>query len=130
MTPEEATTLLKAGWIPTRLDSSARPSFSFEDVKQIIELIESLQSENAELKAKLENAICPKFKIGQEVWFCSERADEVIYCGEIEEITIGKHYGSSIQAIYETTRLAFRVFEDEIFLTEQEALESLKNEGE
>ena len=53
---------------------------------------ERLKKENAELKARVANAIEPKFKIGQEVWYPSIYKNDYclpIYCNKISGIEVG-----------------------------------------
>lgn len=103
---EEAIEILKAGWVPTTLSTSARPSFTFEEIKAIIEL--------------LEKAIVPKYKIGQEVWGLMRESDfgTVAYKDIVKEIIPtyclidDSDFGSYL--------------DEELFTTEAEALASLQ----
>lgn len=98
---------------------------------------ESLEKDQkiAILEEQLSNAIIPKFKIGQEVWFLNELSEE-IYVGIVVGFEVSKVYSSPLETYYrieyEDGCLITDDFEDEfVFATEEEAqakLEELKNE--
>ena len=74
----------------------------------------------AELEEQLANAIVPKFKIGQEVWYTSDT-------NKVLSFTITK-IGGLYFRYYDDK--GFWLHEDELFTTEEEAkakLEELKN---
>ena len=52
-----------------------------------------------ELEEQLKNAIVPKFKIGQEVWFVNEVSEE-IYLGIVVGFEVSKVYFSPLDAYY------------------------------
>ena len=84
----------------------------------------------AELEEQLKNAIVPKFKIGQEVWFVNELSEE-IYLGVVVGFEVSKVYFSPLDSYYrieyEDGCLITDDFEDEfVFTTKEEAQAKLK----
>ena len=84
--------------------------------------IAELEQELAELK----KAIVPKFKVGKEIYFVIDKVEK----GKIEKvfITISKNDDENIifYSITDTYGYALRLPEEQVFTTEQEALEKLK----
>lgn len=85
-----------------------------------------LEQENAELKQKLENAILPKFRVGQEVFYLGTNK---VFTGIITKtkITNSKKIQYSIRS---NDNQLHTKNETDVFATEQEArdrLEELKN---
>jgi predicted nuclease with TOPRIM domain len=99
--------------------------------KSLAKQAKQLTKENAELKAKLENAIVPKFKVGQEVWilegdYASPKPS--IECLSAEKYKIVK-VGVSYSLDNGTGYIHEPEFEQFIFASEAEAQASLKPEG-
>ena len=83
---------------------------------------EKLKQELAELKEK---AIVPKFKVGQEVYYY-HIARNKIYLGLVEDIQYFATRSGIFYRIPNLQRDYFWIREDELFATEQEAQEKLK----
>lgn len=85
--------------------------------------IAELEQELAELKEK---AIVPKFKVGKEIYFVVDKVEK----GKIEKvfITVSKNddENSISYSITDTYGYALRLPEEQVFATEQEALNKLK----
>ena len=80
----------------------------------------------AELEEQLKNAIVPKFKIGQEVWFVNETL-EVMHNGKINAFEVYKFQDRLYEFWYDidyvdgNTEFSDEVSDEFIFLTEEEA---------
>ena len=96
-------------------DKTDKYCLSQEDVCNLLnkqhQRIAELEQELAELK---ENAIVPKFKVGQEVW-------HFITGKPIKDIIVRNDLFQ-----YELSALKFGMYEDYLFATEQEAQDKLK----
>lgn len=98
--------------------------------QSIEDLLNQLDQENQELKKQLKNAIVPKFKIGQEVWFinyfsdCGYRVD----CGKVVEIKINEYDKTLYEIAYKyKCELDFKSRKyTNVFATKEEAEVRLK----
>lgn len=85
--------------------------------------IAELEQELAELKAK---AIVPRFKVGQEIYFVIGSVEK----GKIEKIVIiaskNDYENSVFYSVTDTYGYALRLPKEQVFDTEQEAQEKLK----
>ena len=99
---------------------------NLEEHEKVIEKqqkrIAELEQELAELKEK---AIVPKFKVGQEVYYY-HIARNKIYLGLVEDIQYFATRSGIFYRIPNLQRDYFWIREDELFATEQEAQEKLK----
>ena len=101
---------------------------------QLREDLEAKDQRIVELEEQLKNAIVPKFKIGQKVWFVNEISEE-IYLGVVVGFEVSKVYFSPLDIYYrieyEDGCLITDDFEDEfVFATKEEAQAKLEELGE
>ena len=96
--------------------------FTTKTANELIEIKHKLEQELAELKEK---AIVPKFKVGQEVYYY-HIARNKIYLGLVEDIQYFATRSGIFYRIPNLQRDYFWIREDELFATEQEAQEKLK----
>ena len=76
-----------------------------------------------ELEIKLKNAILPKFRVGQEVWFIlKDNKGKDVFCGTVLLITLNGYYQPS-KLIYTIIQFdkEWRCEEKSLFTTEAEA---------
>lgn len=93
-------------------------------------LILNLTQRIAELEEKLKNAIVPKFKIGQEVYYYHIARNKT-YSGYVEDTQWFATKNGIYYRISQLQRDYFWIREDEVFATKEEAqakLEELKGE--
>ena len=90
--------------------------FGQTSVDLLLDRIDQLEQELAEHKQKL---IVPRFKVGQEIWhiLCNDGASSVVRKDVITNIK---------DNIYSLKKCRFCAIEEELFATEQEALNKLK----
>lgn len=91
-------------------------------IDKLLKEIYKFEQELAELKEK---AIVPKFKVGQEVYYY-HIARNKIYLGLVEDIQYFATRSGIFYRIPNLQRDYFWIREDELFATEQEAQEKLK----
>lgn len=84
-------------------------------------LILDLTQRIAELEEQLKNAIMPKFKIGQEVWFVND--DKQIYSGAVLSIQKCDWYKQLVYTIGFNGRY---IGEEYLFTTKEEAQAKLR----
>lgn len=92
---------------------------------------ELLKKYIAELEEQLKNAIVPKFKVGQEVYYYHIGRNK-IYSGYVEDIQWFATRNEIHYRISQLQRDYFWIREDEVFATKEEAqakLEELKGEN-
>ena len=87
--------------------------------------IEELEEENAKLQEQLKDAIVPKFKIGQEVWYYHIGRYKT-YSGVIDDIKWFAKNGWIYYRLPNLQRDDFWIREDELFATEAEAQKYLE----
>ena len=97
---------------------------------EICDLLNNQTERISELEEQLKNAIVPKFKVGQKVWFI-HKGTEKIHNGIIEGFEMVKHLSDSIDEYYrieyDDVCLTSMEFEGEfIFITKEEAKAKLK----
>lgn len=86
--------------------------------------IKSLEQENTELKKKLENAIIPKFKIGQEVWYVWNKNQLMPFRCVVDRITYDSSKYTKIR--YDTSDEYYvGIREQALFATKEEAEQKL-----
>lgn len=93
--------------------------------KRVLEKLGLIVRSNQELEKALENAIVPKFKIGQEVYYY-HIARNKIYLGYIEDIQWFAIRNRIYYRIPQLQRDYFWIREDELFATKEEALAKLE----
>lgn len=99
-----------------RTDRTAMERYLKELLKQKQQRIAELEQELAELKEK---AIVPKFKIGQKIWH--------ILCNNGTSCVVLEDVITNIKGcIYSLKKCRFCAIEEELFATEQEVQEKLK----
>ena len=98
--------------------------------------VNKLNQRIAELEKQLKNAIVPKFKVGQEVWFVNEIL-EVIRNGKINAFEVYKfkerpyEFWYDIDYVEDNTEISDEVSDEFMFATKEEAqakLEELQGE--
>ncbi len=101
---------------------TTQPDLVADYIDELNERIAELEQELAELK---ENAIVPKFKVGQEVYYY-HIARNKIYLGLVEDIQYFATRSGIFYRIPNLQRDYFWIREDELFATEEEAEAKLK----
>ena len=87
-------------------------------------LYDEQQKEMAKLQDQLKNAIVPKFKMGQKVWFIAERKYRKVESLKIEDISISSFFTG--RGIMYSGGDWSGISENELFATEAEAQKYLK----
>lgn len=117
ITVEEAINELSDHILATSRDDTQCFELTNANCVEIQRLLEQLENENSELKARLEGAIIPKFRIGQEVIYNAKYLHKLIIDRRIIDVDDKVKYEF----------VGMRWFdESELFSTEAEALASLK----
>ena len=123
MNKEERFEVVSAHTIKDKLTSD------YLELEECCEILNQQNQRIAELEEQLKNAIVPKFKVGQEVWFV-HKGTEKIHNGIIEGFEMVK-LSDSIDEYYrieyDDVCLTSMVFEGEfIFITKEGAKSKLK----
>ena len=108
--------------LTTKADKISMKKYYLNIIKDKDQRIAELEQELAKLKEK---AIVPKFKVGQEVYYY-HIARNKIYLGLVEDIQYFATRSGIFYRIPNLQRDYFWIREDELFATEQEAQEKLK----